>query len=214
MVPDPFDALFWFQRALEQQRDIDWLENAASGTGAFPPINVFRQGGDFVAIIEMPGVSKDDLGLEVRGNTIRISGKKTVDHGSKASRRERITGSFDRTISLPVQLDPDRIMAEYRDGMLARSLPRAESDKPKAIKVNWSIAFELETVVMAPAQELEVRQKRELDEKDESTIPARVFLPNTDIFETEEALAVVMEMPGVNREHTEITVEDDVVHRE
>jgi HSP20 family protein len=64
---------------------------------------------------------------------------------------------------------------------------------------------------MAPAQELEVRQKRELDEKDESTIPARVFLPNTDIFETEEAMAVVMEMPGVNREHTEITVEDDVL---
>jgi HSP20 family protein len=64
---------------------------------------------------------------------------------------------------------------------------------------------------MVPAQELEVRQKRELEEKDESTIPARVFLPNTDIFETEEALTVVMEMPGVNREHTEITVEDDVL---
>jgi HSP20 family protein len=138
MVPDPSDALFRFQRALEQQLDSDWLENAASGTGAFPPINVFRQGGDFVAILEMPGVSKHDLGLEVRGNTIRISGKKTVDYGSKASmhRRERIVGSFDRTISLPVQLDPDRIMAEYRDGMLALSLPRAESDKPKAIKVN------------------------------------------------------------------------------
>jgi HSP20 family protein len=138
MVADPFDALFRFQRALDQQLDSDWLENAASGTGAFPPINVFRQGGDFVAIIEMPGVSKDDLGLEVRGNTIRISGKKTVDYGSKASmhRRERIAGNFDRTISLPVQLDPDRIMAEYRDGMLALSLPRAESDKPKAIKVN------------------------------------------------------------------------------
>jgi HSP20 family protein len=138
MVPDPFDALFRFQRALEQQLDSDWLGNAASGTGAFPPINVYRQGGDFVAIIEMPGVSKHDLGLEVRGNTIRISGKKTVDYGSKASmhRRERIAGSFDRTISLPVQLDPDRIMAEYRDGMLALSLPRAESDKPKAIKVN------------------------------------------------------------------------------
>jgi HSP20 family protein len=91
-----------------------------------------------VAIIEMPGVSKDDLGLEVRGNTIRISGKKTVDYGGKASmhRRERVDGSFDRTIGLPVQLDPDRVVAEYRDGILALSLPRAESDKPKAIKVN------------------------------------------------------------------------------
>jgi HSP20 family protein len=65
--------------------------------------------------------------------------------------------------------------------------------------------------VMAPAQELEVQQKRELEKKNESTIPARVFLPNTDIFETEESLTVVMEMPGVNREHTDITVEDDVL---
>lgn len=134
----PFDALFRFQRALEQQLDSDWLENATSGMGAFPPINVFQRGSDFVAMIEMPGISKDDLGLEVRGNTIRISGKKTVDYGGRASmhRRERDTGSFDRTISLPVQLDADRITADYRDGILALSLPRAESDKPKAIKVN------------------------------------------------------------------------------
>jgi len=64
---------------------------------------------------------------------------------------------------------------------------------------------------MAPAQELEVQPKRALGEKDESTIPARVFLPNTDIFETEDALTVVMEMPGVDREHTEITVIDSVL---
>ena len=64
---------------------------------------------------------------------------------------------------------------------------------------------------MAPAQELEVQQKRELEKKDEPTVPARVFLPNTDIFETEDALTVVMEMPGVNREHADITVEDDVL---
>src|SRR5262249_42406643 len=133
---DPFDALFRFQRALDQQLESDWLEDVTTGTGAFPPINVFRRGGDFVAVVEMPGVSKDDLGLEVRGNVIRISGKKRVDYGNKASmhRRERIAGDFDRTISLPVQLDPNRISAEYQDGMLFVSLPRAESDKPKTIK--------------------------------------------------------------------------------
>jgi HSP20 family protein len=136
-LADPFDALLRFQRSLEQRLDSDWLENATSGVGAFPPINVFQQGGDFVAIIEMPGMHTDSLGLEVRGNAIRISGKKTIDYGSTASvhRRERVAGSFDRTISLPVKLDPDRVTAEYRDGMLALSLPRAESDKPKAIKI-------------------------------------------------------------------------------
>jgi HSP20 family protein len=135
---DPVDALFRFQRALDQRLDSDWLEDTTSGVGAFPPINVFRQGNDFLAIIEMPGVNKDDLTLEVRGNAIRISGKKAIDYGGNASvhRRERVAGSFDRTITLPVQLDPDRVTAEYRDGVLALSLARAESDKPKAIKIN------------------------------------------------------------------------------
>jgi HSP20 family protein len=135
---DPFDALFRFQSALDEQLESDWLENATTGTGAYPQINVFRQGTDFVAIVEMPGVSKDDLGLEVRGNTIRISGKKTVDYCGKVSihRRERVGGTFDRVISLPIQLDPNRIAAEYRDGMLALSWPRAETDKPKSININ------------------------------------------------------------------------------
>jgi HSP20 family protein len=137
-VADPFDALFRFQRALDQQLESDWLEDVTTGAGTFPPINVFQQGSDFLAIIEMPGLGRNDLSLEARGNTIRISGKKIVNYGGNASmhRRERVAGSFDRTISLPVQLDPNRITAEYRDGILSLSLPRAESDKPRAIKVN------------------------------------------------------------------------------
>jgi HSP20 family protein len=64
---------------------------------------------------------------------------------------------------------------------------------------------------MAPAQELDVQPKRELEKKEESTTPVRSFVPSTDIFETEDALMVVMELPGVDREHTEITVEDNVL---
>jgi HSP20 family protein len=50
-------------------------------------------------------------------------------------RRERVSGDFDRTLSLPVQVDPDRIKAEYRDGLLALFLPRADSDKPRSIEI-------------------------------------------------------------------------------
>ena len=108
------------------------------GARRVPPINVFQQGSDFVAIIGIPGVRKDDLSVEVRGDTIRIFGKKAVDYGGNVSmhRRERIAGTFDRTISLPVQLDSDRIVAECRDRIFALSLPRAESDKPKSIKIS------------------------------------------------------------------------------
>jgi HSP20 family molecular chaperone IbpA len=60
-------------------------------------------------------------------------------------------------------------------------------------------------------QELQVQRKREIEKKQESTIPSRVFLPVTDIFETAEALMVVLEMPGVTKENVEVGVENDVV---
>lgn len=64
---------------------------------------------------------------------------------------------------------------------------------------------------MASRQELQVQQKRELEKKEETTIPARVFLPNADIYETNDALNVVLEMPGVERDSVEVRVEDGVL---
>jgi HSP20 family molecular chaperone IbpA len=64
---------------------------------------------------------------------------------------------------------------------------------------------------MSDSQELQVQQKREVDKKTEGTTPGRVFVPITDIFETPEALTVVLEMPGVDRDTIEASVENDVV---
>jgi len=64
---------------------------------------------------------------------------------------------------------------------------------------------------MAPQQELQVQQKREVEKKQESTIPARQFLPVTDIFETEQSLTLVVEMPGVKKDNVEVRVENDVL---
>ena len=58
---------------------------------------------------------------------------------------------------------------------------------------------------------LQAQEKRELQKKEESTIPTRVFMPTTDIFETDEALTVVMEMPGVDKANIDIGVENDVL---
>jgi HSP20 family molecular chaperone IbpA len=67
----------------------------------------------------------------------------------------------------------------------------------------------METGTMSP-QELQVQQKREL-EKQEPTIPARVFVPTTDIFETEQALTLVAEIPGVDKGKVDVSVEDGVL---
>ena len=64
---------------------------------------------------------------------------------------------------------------------------------------------------MGPGQDLQVQEKRELQKKDETTIPARTFVPTTDIFETNDALKVVMEMPGVDKANLDINVENDVL---
>lgn len=135
---DPIDALFRLQRDLEGRLASGWLGDATSGMGAFPPINIFQQGHDFVAIVELPGVDKNNLELEAKQNTIRLRGRKVIDYGDQVSlhRRERVAGTFDRTITVPVHIDAERVKAEYRDGILALYIPRAESDKPKAIKIN------------------------------------------------------------------------------
>jgi HSP20 family protein len=135
---DPFDALFNLQRELEARLSSDWLEDLTTSRGPFPPINVFQQGEDLLAIIELPGIDRNDLQIQAKENTIRISGKKSVEYPERVSvhRRERMFGVFDRTLTLPVHVDADRIKAEYREGILALFLPRAESDKPRAIKIN------------------------------------------------------------------------------
>ncbi len=134
---DPFGTLFQFQRALENRLSSDWLASTTASMGAYPPVNVFQQGEDLVAIVELPGVNKEDLNIQAKENTIRIAGRKTIDYPENVSlhRRERSSGVFDRTLVVPIQIDPDRIQAEYNDGLLALFVPRAEKDKPRSIEV-------------------------------------------------------------------------------
>jgi len=136
LFPDPFDALAGLQQAMDTFRSSGWL-SSVSGGGSYPPLNVFRKGDDFVVITELPGIDKSKLELQVKGNTIRLAGTKTVSHPEKASvhRRERLTGRYDRAVTLPVQVNADGVKAEYHDGILALFLPRAEHDKPRSIQI-------------------------------------------------------------------------------
>ena len=137
-LSDALDALLQFQQALDTSRSSGWLGPSPSGSGSYPPLNVFRQGDDIVVIAEVPGVLKSDLQLEVKGRTLRIAGTKAVAYGEKSSvhRRERLAGRFDRAITLPVEIDAEKVRAECHDGILALYLPRAERDKPRAITLS------------------------------------------------------------------------------
>ncbi len=134
---NPFDALLSFQQALDAYRTSSWLDAGLSGGGAYPPVNAFRKGDDFIIIAELPGVKKSDLDVQVKGRTIRFGGEKSVGYPEKSAlhRRERLAGRFDRAVTMPIEINPDGVRAEYRDGILALFLPGAESGKPKSIKV-------------------------------------------------------------------------------
>ena len=110
---DPFDALSSFQQALDAYRTSGWLEASVSGGGAYPPVNVFRKGDDFIIIAELPGVKKSDLEVQVKGRTIRLAGTKTVGSPEKAAlhRRERLAGRFDRAVTMLVEINADRVKA-------------------------------------------------------------------------------------------------------
>ncbi len=134
----PFNTLLGLQQALDTFRTSGWLDAGPSGGGAYPPLNVFRKGDTFVVLAEVPGVRKSDLELQVKGNTIRISGSKAVSYPEQVGvhRRERLGGRFDRAVTLPVEIDADGVQAECGDGILALLLPRAAKDRPRTIQVS------------------------------------------------------------------------------
>lgn len=138
LMTDPFSSLLRFQELLDTLRDSAWLDSGPSARGTYPPVNVFRKGDDIVLVAEVPGIRKDDLRIEMKGRTVRLAGDKTLARDKEASlhRRERLQGSFDRALTLPVEIDADQVKAECHDGILVLWLPRAERDRPKTIRVS------------------------------------------------------------------------------
>lgn len=137
LFPDPFGTLLGLQNTLDAFRRSEWLQSGPSASGSYPPLNVFRKGDDFTLVAELPGVTSSDLDIQVKGRTVRLSGSKSVNYPEKASvhRRERLQGRFDRSITLPIEVDQERATAQFRDGILAITLPRAERDKPRSIRI-------------------------------------------------------------------------------
>ena len=99
-------------------------------------MNVFRKGDDFIIITEVPGVKKSDLDLQVKGRTFAFRSESgRIPGQSRCAPPRAARGAVRSAVTLPVEIDPDGVTAEYRDGILALFLPRAESEKPKTIKI-------------------------------------------------------------------------------
>ena len=105
---------------------------------AYPPINAWEDGEAAWLESELPGLTMDDIEVLVRGNEVSIKGERkigTADANAMWLMRERGQGSFTRTFTFPWEIDADKVEAKLRDGVLTVRLPKAESHKPKKIKV-------------------------------------------------------------------------------
>ena len=108
------------------------------GAGVFPPMNVTQDGDSFHVRAEVPGIKASELSISAVKNRITIAGKREIpNEHERASyhRKERPEGSFNRTLTLPTELDVERIEARYADGILSLKLPKAEAAKPRLISV-------------------------------------------------------------------------------
>lgn len=139
--PDFSTAREDFERA---RRQMDRLVSAFTGhgtepvvSGVFPALVVKEDGDKIIVEAELPGISPQDLDINVHGNTLTLSGERkpdTVD-GASYHRRERKWGCFRKAITLPDEVNPEAVHAECKNGVLKIVLPKAEQVKPKKIAI-------------------------------------------------------------------------------
>lgn len=137
LLPSVLEDLLGLQNAMDRTFNTGFFDSSTSSRGVYPAVNIFEKDDDLVLIAELPGVKKEDMNIEVKGNTVRIAGERTIKHGEDISyhRIERDSSKFDRTLRLPTNVEAGKVKAEYKDGLLMLTLPRAEADKPKQITI-------------------------------------------------------------------------------
>ena len=103
----------------------------------YPAMNLWEDGDAAYVESELPGLTLEDLDVSVRGNELTLSGERKIAEQQNANwhRRERGYGRFTRTLQIPWEIDADKVEATLRDGVLTVKLPKAESAKPKKVKV-------------------------------------------------------------------------------
>lgn len=108
------------------------------GGGVFPQVNIYDDGESFLVRAEVAGIDKDSLEVTTRKDQLTIRGSRTVkpaEEGASYHRRERESGQFRRTLSLPQPIDGEKVSATYRDGILEVVAPRAPEAKQRRIQV-------------------------------------------------------------------------------
>jgi HSP20 family protein len=131
---DPFVEL----RRMQSEMNRLFSGFSAAAARDFPPVNIWLGDNSVVVTAELPGVTRDDVGISLHDEVLTLEGRRQPgpeQQNVKWHRRERAYGSFSRTIQLPFRVDPDRVEARYQNGILEIGLERLEADRPKKIQI-------------------------------------------------------------------------------
>ncbi len=104
-----------------------------------PVVDVYDNDDNIVLKAEIPGIDKKDIVVDVKGRVLTLKGERSSDNEVKEDnyyRRERCFGKFERAFNLPVDVELDKIKANYKDGVLEIEIPKPEEKKPKQISVH------------------------------------------------------------------------------
>src|SRR5438105_11639209 len=106
-------------------------------SGWTPALDLYQNNDNVVAVVELPGMRKEEIDISLQDGTLTVSGERKTEAGTadKADRSERYVGTFRRSITLPTRVDSDKVSATYKDGILTITLPKSEEAKPKQIQV-------------------------------------------------------------------------------
>ena len=107
-------------------------------SGVFPPVNVTQDDDNFYLRAEVPGIEPNELSITALKNRVSLVGRREIraeNERSSYHRKERAEGAFNRTVTLPTEVDTGRVDARCVDGILTLTLPKAEAAKPRQITV-------------------------------------------------------------------------------
>ncbi len=125
-----------FDQALSRTRADD--EEGLAASTWVPAVDIFETADSIVMKAELPGVSRENIDIQVRDNTLTLKGERKFEREVKDEnylRIERSYGAFHRAFGLATVIQQDKIKAVFKDGVLEVTMPKAEEAKPKQVKV-------------------------------------------------------------------------------
>jgi len=127
-----------FGRAFEETELPRWAEGTNTwSVKSWPTLNMYDEGNALVLDAEVPGLSEEDIHLSINQNVLSISGERMVDAPKDYAvhRQERRAHKFARSVSLPCQVDTEKVGAHVKDGLLTVTMEKAEEAQPRHITI-------------------------------------------------------------------------------